>query len=446
MSDHPSEVELQRFLRGELEPAAAKPVISHLLRKCSVCLARLGPEARSWPVGKVGSVPASEGDYDQAIDRAIAGIAMHGARALTTKDSTRRIKEALARGGLAAARREEGWGVRFAAYDALLERAWEVRFESVAEMVQLTRHACRLAARLGQDGYGPLQVADFQARAWGEHSNALRAAHRLEQAEEARLRAFEHWNAGSRDPRLHARLIDISASLLAARREIPEALALLTEVHNAYRELGDLRGAGKALISQAFYTGFGGDPEGAVQLLDAALELIDNTQEPQLVSVAMVNRIWFLADAGQLRQARASLWQHRRWMVEVGEMGKINQAKLVWLAGHINAGLGELERAERDLAEARQDLAGEPVVVLVALELAAVWMRQGKLAEARLLASESAEQLLALGVPAEAEKALGLLRSALDRQVATAALLQNVVDYLVRAELIANGRFEARAI
>jgi hypothetical protein len=446
VSNHPSEVELQRFLRGELDPGAAKPVISHLLRKCSVCLARVGPEAKAWPAGKVGSVPASEGDYDQAIDRAIAGIALHGARVLTTKESTRRIKEALARGGLAAARREEGWGVRYAAYDALLERAWEVRFESLTEMVQLTRQACRLAARLGEDGYGPAQLADFQARAWGEHCNALRAAHRLEQAEDARHRAFEHWTEGSQDPRLHARLIDVSASLLAARREIPEALALLGEVHSAYRQLGDLRGAGKALISQAFYTGFGGDPHAAVQLLDAALELIDNSQEPQLVSVAMINRIWFLADAGQLRQARASLWQHRRWMVEVGEMGKINQAKLVWLAGHINAGLGELDRAARDLAEAREDLVGEPIAVLVALELAAVWMRQGKLAEARLLASESAEQLLALGVADEAEKALNLLRGALDRQVATAALLQNVVDYLVRAELAASGRFEARTM
>jgi hypothetical protein len=47
-------------------------------------------------------------------------------------------------------------------------------------------------------------------------------------------------------------------------------------------------------------------------------------------------------------------------------------------------------------------------------------------------------------VPSEAEKALGVLRDALERQVATAALVQSVVDFLRRVEHSPEARFEAR--
>lgn len=434
MSEHPSEVELQRFVRGELPCRAARSIVLHLLQRCEVCLARLEPQARPLFGDYGGDAAASEHEYDQAIDRAAAGIALHGRRAVASKAAARRIKAALARGGTREARCEKGWGCTHATFDALLERAWELRFDNLREMLRLTRTACFMAPKLIRQRYSPAQVADFEARAWGEHANALRAAHRLGESEDALLRAMAHFAGGTRDLHLHVRLRDIGASLLAAQRRIAEAVEVLEGIYEDYMELGDRSAAGRALISQAIYVGHGGEPEQAVRLFDRALELLDETREADLVSIALVDKIWFLADAGQLRQARTTLWRQRRWMARYRDLGRINEGKLIWLEGHINAGLNELERAERCLFDARASLADEEVQVLVALELAAVWLRLGRLDEARVLAVESAERLLTLRLPSEAVKAVEVLRGALAAQAVTAGLLQSVVDYLRRSE------------
>jgi hypothetical protein len=106
---------------------------------------------------------------------------------------------------------------------------------------------------------------------------------------------------------------------------------------------------------------------------------------------------------------------------------------------------GQLDRAERALRTALDGLAAEEVRVLrgvVSLELAVVWRRQGHLAEATTLAAETAVSLLAIGVPREAQKALNVLLAALDAQAATAALVQEVVDFLRRVEHAPQAHFE----
>jgi hypothetical protein len=441
LSDHPSRAELRRFVRGELAADAAKTVVAHLVRQCEVCLAQLGPSLRAL---LDGAMPAAS-EYDPAIDRAFAGIALHGLRALSTRAEARRIKASLARGPRLARQIEE-WGARYAVYEALLERSWEARFDDLLLMIELTRWACRLAARLGADGYGDLQVADFEARAWGEHANALRAAHRLAKAKAALDLAGEHAARGTQDPRLRVRLLEIRASLLAGRRRYAEAIVLLEESYRGYLQLGDRRGAATVLVTKATYTGHAGGLELSARLLDEAIGLLDEgADDLALRGLAVFNRIWLLADAGEFRLARTLLWRNRSWMESCQEMGRINHAKLIWLEGHINAGLGELERAERVLRKAAELLPADELPVLrcqLALELAAVWMRQGRWEEARDMAAQGAQGLLALQLPREGAKALGVLREALARQAASLGLLESVVRFLRRSQVLAQARFE----
>ena len=448
MSDHPSDAELRQLARSELAPAAAKAVVEHLRQGCRGCGLKLLRELGAADGAAAGgAAPARDSDYELAIERAFAGVRLHGPQVLAKKRRARRFQEAMAEGGLQRARKVRGWKACYAVYEALLSRAWELRFDDLRTMIELTEWACFLAPRLGGDGYSEAQVADFEARAWGEHANALRAATQLARAEEALRRAAAHLELGTRDRALGLRLMNIGASLLDAQRRSDEAVELLAQVHAGYLELGDLDNAGRALVQRASFIGYGGEPLTAVRLLDEALALLDPAGDPATASIAVHNKIRFLTAAGKFREARTALWKHRREMAQFGDLGQIYAAKLLHLEGLINAGLGELERAERALSGAREMLATEEVRGLrglASLDLAAVWMRQGRLGEARELAAESARELLAVGVPPEAEKALGVLRDALERQVATVALVQSVVEFLRRIEHAPETRFEVR--
>ncbi len=276
MSDHPSRIDLRRFVRGELAAADAREVVAHLVRRCEVCLAKLGSSLHAVLDTEQPAVAAA-GDfdeYDSAIDRAFAGVALHGPRALATRAEAQQIKAALAPGGPRLAKQIADWGPRYAVYEALLERSWEVRFDDLRAMIALTRWACRLAPRLGADGYSELHLADFEARAWGEHANALRAAHRLVKAGEALDRAVEHAERGTQDPRLQVRLTEIRASLLANRRRYEEAIALLEASYRGYLDLGDRQRAATTLVTKATYTGHAGRLELSARLLDEAIEML----------------------------------------------------------------------------------------------------------------------------------------------------------------------------
>jgi hypothetical protein len=72
----------------------------------------------------------------------------------------------------------------------LLARAWAVRFDDREAAITLTDLARIAAKSLKAKGYSDAQVADFTARAWGEHANALRAGMRLAEAERALSQAM----------------------------------------------------------------------------------------------------------------------------------------------------------------------------------------------------------------------------------------------------------------
>jgi hypothetical protein len=78
----------------------------------------------------------------------------------------------------------------------------------------------------------------------------------------------------------------------------------------------------------------------------------------------------------------------------------------------------------------------------VGLELAAVWLRQGKTAQVRELAEETYEILRDLGVHQEAFKAAFFLREACRQQVLTLDLLWRIHHFLVRLEWQPQLRFQ----
>jgi tetratricopeptide (TPR) repeat protein len=465
--DHPSQALLRRLFRGELDPAAARPLIRHLLGACRVCRRHVRAEAAALAGGPaLAHLPAArDEDYDLALDRAFDRIALHGAALLRHQRRVRRVEALLAAGaavpgpdgvarrGPAAAlaamehARARGHRSGLAVYEALLARAWAVRFDDRAAAITLTELACIAAHGLGAAGHGAAQVADFEARAWGERANALRADMRLAEADLALGRAMELADRGTQDVCIQVRLLDIGASLLAYRRQRSEAINVLDGVYKGYLVLGDLNRAGSALVNRATYLGWDGRPDLAERLLAEALELIDPVHEPAVASIALHSRVWFLALAGQAREARSVLWKNREAIATFANLGVVWKARVAHLEGYINAGLGAHDRAERAFRSALEELAKHESERLlrgtIALDLAVVLSNQGRHDEACRLAADVARHLLANDVPEEAAKALHFLLRALNRRWGSSFVVEKVVEFLRRIEHVPEARFEA---
>ena len=115
----------------------------------------------------------------------------------------------------------------------------------------------------------------------------------------------------------------------------------------------------------------------------------------------------------------------------------VNLLRLRWLEGKIFAGRGRLAQAERAFREVRRGFLArdeEYDAALVALELAGVWLEQGKAAAVEELAEEIHEIFWDLGVHREARTAVGYLREACRRQEASPGLVRKIIAFLRRLE------------
>lgn len=320
------------------------------------------------------------------------------------------------------------WGL----CESLIARSQACRHQDPEQMVLLAERAAAIAADLDPLFYGPELTADLRARCLAELGNAHRVADDLEAAERSLRHAGEESARGTQDPLLLARIMDLTASLRGAQRRFGEALELLDAVYRLYESHGDRHNAGRALISKGLYTGYDNNPEEAVNLLSTGLTLIHPASDPKLVISAVHNLITFLADGGRFRQAQRLLRRARPAYDAEGD--RLNLIKLHWLEGKIAAGLGRLRRAELLLKQARQELEATGLhyhAALVSLDLAAVWLGQGKTAETRTLVENLVATFRARRIAREALAALVLLKEAFDLDRAEPLeLLRAVSRYL----------------
>jgi tetratricopeptide (TPR) repeat protein len=431
VGEHPSEEMLERFLRGELGPAARQPVVLHLLGGCPDCIRGMAPLA---PVvlqperdPLVGG-PELEESYHDAIDRAFAAVRFHGVRAARVKRDKARTLEGLRKSGLLGI----PWnGSRAGNLEAALERARELSRSDPAQMVYLLGLVVLTAGDLEEDGYEPREVADFQARAAGECANALRINHLPFDAEKWLGRAFALADEGTGDPLLYARLYDLAGSQRIAQHRYQEALQMLEHAFHQYKRLGDRHLAGRVLIKIGRAAGLMGHPKKALKLLDRGAAMINKAREPELVGVVVHNQVCFLTDSQRFEKALSLLTLNRALLWEIAG------PKLLGIEARILNGLGHFDMAEDTLKEAKALLqeAGDSVHTgLACLDLSALLMAQGRMAEGRAEAEEALAIYKTLRIEPEARKALALVADALRAELATAAFLQSVVTFLRRLE------------
>lgn len=443
MSEHPNPSDLEAFAKGSLPPAPLRAVARHLLRGCRSCSALLASFFGGMdPALGAEPSPDSSKAYDEALDRFFSALRFHRRYHRCEEIRQRKVTSLLeAGGGLQALidRSEmslQGLGV----LRALLDRSWAVRHESPKEMVELARFAVRLAGTLNPRWHDERDAADWQARAWGELGNALRTRDDLEEAERAFGTAFSFLLQGSGDLRLKARLYDLHASYLGARRRFDLAFTALDIVHATYLELGEAHLAGRALLVKAIYTFYNNEPEEAMRINNAGMALIEEHHEPDLIFMAINNHLLFRVACGQFTEARREFF---RYLGKFKDLGRVNQLKIRWLQAQINAGLRKWQRAEQGFLHVINGFEQEGMgfhAAFASLELALVWMHQGRYKETQELIPQVYEAFVSLEIK-EAFGALMVLKEAFEKQMGTVELLKEVVEFLRRWYVNPDERF-----
>jgi tetratricopeptide (TPR) repeat protein len=446
LSEHPTSSDLEAFAKGSLPPGSLKAVARHLLRGCRSCSSLL-----AFFFGGLASTagvelsPESSRAYDEVLDRFFSTLRFHR-RYLRSEEIRQRKVAALleAGGGLQALidRSEmslQGVGV----LRALLDRSWAVRHENPQEMVELARFAVSVAGKLNQRWHDERDAVDWQARAWGELGNALRARDDLDEAERAFGTAFSFLLQGTGDLRLKAKLHDLHASYLGARRRFDLAYTALDIVHSTYLELGEAHLAGRALLVKALYTFYNNEPEEAMRINHAGMALIEERQEPDLFFMATYNQLLFRVACGQFVEARKELF---RQSGKFNHLGRVNQLKIRGLQAQIHAGLKKWASAEQGFSQVIKGFEQEGMgfhAAFLSLELALVWMHQGRYAETQQIIPKVYEAFVSLGIK-EAFGAMLVLKEAFEKEMGSVELLKDVLEFLRRWYFNPDERFMPR--
>jgi tetratricopeptide (TPR) repeat protein len=436
MNDHPTSAELDGFVWNRLPAGCTRAVLLHLLRGCEPCLSALAPHIAGLlglaEPPDVTLAARKDAEYDAAIDRAFARVL-----------KVERPWEEMKREGLAVplgSASEEipgdlGRARSLPDFEALLERSWALGRENPVERVRLTEQARDLAEGIDPGELGLRGAADLQCRAWVELSNAYRVADRLSQAEQALGRATELFVRGTQDELLAARLFDVQASLLGDCRRFELAESALDLVFAIHRRRGDLHLAGRALISKGLYAGYQGQAEESIRLIEQGLKLIEPDRDPRLLYVALHNQARSLMEHGRLREARIALWKLKAR--RLGPVGRIDELKVRWLEAQINAGLGELDRAELALREVKRGFEEAGLgykAALAGLELGAVLLRRGCVEDAIAEGLAAVDVFLSLGIAREAGVSVLLLKKGFEQRMADVTLLEHVINLLHQNE------------
>jgi tetratricopeptide (TPR) repeat protein len=450
---HPDRGALERFSRGDAPAAEERWIEDHLRSGCAVCqpevdallLRTLSSTASGEPLSRPGSAGEPEA-RDAGWDRLVAILELR----LAMVSAERRDAPALLAELLGHAPRERELLVRnagrfqtLAVCELLIDDSFAERFRNKARSLELAELGLLLAGLLDGDRYGGSVVQDLQARAWAYLGNARRLAFDLVGAEEALAQAERLAETGSADPLEEARILDLRASLLADQGRFEQAAELLEVVIDIYDSLREPHAKGRAMISKGVFLGHAGWPEEAIRAIRRGLGLIDWDCEPRLVLMARHNLAWFLNDCGRSEDALEQLRRFRHAYREYDDSW--TEVRLAWLGGRIAAGLGRLGEAEEDFREARGRFLAEDHgydAALVTLDLASLYLQQGRSAEVRRLAAEMLTVFVSRDVHPYAMAALAVFQRAAELDRATPRLVREITAYLRRARRNPRLRFE----
>jgi tetratricopeptide (TPR) repeat protein len=273
----------------------------------------------------------------------------------------------------------------------------------------------------------------FRARSQGyaafHRGNAFRAKGKLPESNAEFSRADVLWKAGAPgDPeRLlnEARVLGMEASLRREQGELRRALDLLD------RALAIERSAHRTylLINRANVLEDLGDSQEAVATLRRTIPLVDPERAPRLSWSLRFNLLVNLCHVERYTEAANEIEEVRALTLRHGY--RIGLARLVWLEGWIAAGLGLFPEAENAFEQVRQEFLARDIPFdagRASLELAVLYMEQGRTADVQKLARELAPIFQSQKASHELVAALMLFRDSVEEETLTLEMVRRFVD------------------
>jgi len=454
MRGHPSTEQIRRFLDVQESRRSEKTAL-HLL-ECEHCrvaalreLEESGGQAEL--LAKVLRHPAAAG---REMPAAAEPRAAADERLLTRLSTA--IEEVNACEDLLAELRRhplERWPLLFDNSDRyrslalareLIEIGHREAFEEPARGTAIVRLGVELVERLDPSLYGDRLLDDVRARGWAMIGDCCRLAADLKAADAA-FRRSARLIEESPDPEELATHLYLRGVLCKDQRRFAEAIRCFQRARSLSEEIGDREKVARILTSLGGLHMQRGEPEEALPPLLDAQALIDASSEARLALFARSNLSTCLVELGDCAGARELFEQCREHYSKAPDSYLRLRAR--WLEGRIAAGLGEEEKGERMLVEVRAAYLerDQPYnAALVSLHLAALYARQGRNSELRVLAEEMTATFLAQEIPAAAIAALAFFRQSVEQDRATEEVVGGVARFLQRAQTDPSLRFRRR--
>jgi tetratricopeptide (TPR) repeat protein len=438
---HLNLVTLERFAESDLDSEGMIEAGRHL-STCGPCRARLRGEVNGGAavlerLARKGWPEEESADYDQIFDR-LQGKALERIEEVEEeRELAPRLATELSLWPFPEQRRRVREDARFhsaALIDLLLERCFVLNREEPGQAEETARLALDIADRIGPEDGSHILANDLRARAWAYIGNTRRILADFRAAETAMTKAEALLEEGSGDPLERARVLDLKASLLRSQRRFDLALATIDQVISIYRRIHEDHRQGRALISKAMILGDAGEQEESVRLVSRAMVFIDPEKEPRLALAALNNLLVDLTDLGRFKEARELLPEVQRRLEEVGT--RTDRTRVYWHEARLDAEFGRPADAEAKLRRVREEFIAEGAAysaALSSLDLAKIFLEQGRTGEARQLAFEMHRIFASKDIQRETLVALAFFQKAAEQENATVRLVEEVTGYLRRA-------------
>ncbi|HEX6864003.1 MAG TPA: helix-turn-helix transcriptional regulator [Thermoanaerobaculia bacterium] len=312
--------------------------------------------------------------------------------------------------------------------ELLAHESADAASDSAVAALELAQEALEVAERIPGD---KARRSRSQGYALGFLGNAQRVQGHLDAARQSFARSDEEWKAGAGcagDLLDEARLLDLKSSLLRDQRSLPESLSLLERAE----DIGRPEMKGRLLIKKSKVFEEQDKLDMAIATLEEAEPHVDPEREPRLWLCLRHNLLDYLSKIGRFQEAEEMLPEVKRLSRK-----ELDRVRLRWAEGRIAAGLGRTQQGIDLLTQVRAEFVSRKIwfdAALVTLELAVVFLRQGRTDMVKTLAVHLAPIFKSNGVQPEALAALTLFRKAAEQEKVTLDLAERVVAFLRKAQ------------
>jgi transcriptional regulator with XRE-family HTH domain len=291
---------------------------------------------------------------------------------------------------------------------ALCELLCEESVKAAGDSADRTLDLADLALRVAELAPGEEAWRQrVQGYAWAHVGNARRVKGDLPAADEAFARSQKLWSAGAAGDSgvlNEARVLGLRASLLRAKRQLPEAVALLDQAL-ALDKWGEAR---YLLLNKAKVLDDSQDFSGSIAVLQVVAPILEDEGEPRtrLPFLLKLNLAVSLCALGRYGEAGELLPSVEDLAVRLG--GDLDRLHVHWLKGKIFSGLGREEAALRELSWTRDELISRDIgydAALVSLELAVIYLKRRRFGEVKTLAQQIVSVFQTQGAHQEALEA-----------------------------------------